>query len=142
VLSLQSDDSEAKQGIEIARSQLQANGLLAAGMASMNEGKYSDAAAYLEQAQKIKPRDKTIQTLLADARAKSAPATNLEDIKASAEMWAIYLKGLEAYQAGNYSDAIRNWESLRQSYPNNPDLEKNISQARQRISTEGGARQE
>jgi len=142
VLSLQPDDSEAKQGIEIARSQLQANGLLAAGVASMNEGKYSGAATYLEQAQKIKPRDKTIQTLLADARAKSAPATNLEDIKASPERWAIYLKGLEAYQEGNYSDAIRSWESLRQFYPNNPDLEKNISQARQRISTEGGARQE
>lgn len=142
VLALQPDDSEAKQGIESARSQLQANGLLAAGVTSMNEGKYSDAATYLEQAQKIKPRDKTIQTLLADARAKSAPATNLEDIKASPETWAIYLKGLEAYQAGNYSDAIRNWESLRQFYPNNPDLEKNISQARQRISTEGGGSQE
>jgi tetratricopeptide (TPR) repeat protein len=142
LLTMQSDDSEARQGVESARNQLRANGLVASAVASINERKYQNALTYLEQAQRIKPDDKSIQSLLSDARAKSAPATNLEDIKSSEERWAVYLRGLEAYQAGNYSEAIRNWESLRQYYPNNPDLEKNISQARQRISTEGGATQD
>jgi hypothetical protein len=45
---------------------------------------------------------------------------------------------LESYQSGDYQSALTNWESLKKFYPNNSDLDKNIAQARQRLSTEGG----
>jgi len=138
VLTLEPDDVEAKNNIDLAKKQLNANGLVASAAASMNKGEYLDAIAFLEQAQTIRPNDSTIKYLLAESKAKAAPATNVNDIKSNPEHWAIYLKGLEKYQASDFKGALENWESLKQFYPNNPDLEKNISQARQRLSTEGG----
>jgi tetratricopeptide (TPR) repeat protein len=138
VLALEPTDTEAKNGIEIDKKQLNANGLVASAVTAMDQGKYLDATAFLEQAQTLRPNDATIKSLLTESRAKSAPVTSVADIKANSDHWAIYLKGLEKYQAGDFKNALDNWESLRQFYPNNPDLDKNINQARQRLSTEGG----
>jgi tetratricopeptide (TPR) repeat protein len=138
VLVQEPGDPEATRNIDSIRSLLKADALVASAVSASNSGKYSDAVAYLEQASIIKPNDPSIKTMLADAKAKSAPATSLTDIKASSENWAIYLKGLENYQSGDYQNALTNWESLKKFYPNNADLDKNITQARQRLSAEGG----
>jgi tetratricopeptide (TPR) repeat protein len=138
LLALEPNDTEAKSGIELSKSELRANGLVASAVTAMNNGKYADAVTYLGQAKVIRPNDATIKSLLAESQAKSAPATSLSDIKSNQDHWAIYLQGLEKYQASDYQKALDSWESLRQFYPNNPDLEKNISQAKQRLSTEGG----
>ncbi len=132
-------DSEALRGINIAKGQLKVDGLVATAVNSMRNGEYANALTYLQQAQSLRPNDKSIGSLLAEAKAKSAPPTTLNDIKASKENWSIYLNGLEQYQSGKYSKALENWESLREFYPNNPELEKNISQAKSRLQTEGGA---
>ncbi len=138
LLTLEPDDSEAKRSVEVSKNQIKANDLVAQAVAAMNTGKYADAAMYLDQAQTIRPDDATIKSLLSESRAKAAPPTSLENIKANPRHWDTYLKGLQSYQASDYKKALESWESLRQFYPNNPDLEKNISQARQRLSTEGG----
>jgi tetratricopeptide (TPR) repeat protein len=142
ILLLDSADQEAKTNIDLSRGQLKADALIAEAVSSINKNKYADAVTFLQQAQIIRPSDSTIKSLLENARAKSAPKTNLSDIKSSAENWAIYLKGLESYQASDYKSALSTWESLQKFYPNNPDLEKNISQARQRLTTEGGKSQD
>jgi tetratricopeptide (TPR) repeat protein len=138
VLSLEPDDAEAKRSIEVSKNQVEANNLVARAMTAINAGKYAEAARYLDQAQIIRPDDATIKSLLSQSRAKAAPVTSLEDIKQNPRHWDTYLKGLQSYQGSDYQKALESWESLRQYYPNNPDLEKNISQARQRLSTEGG----
>jgi tetratricopeptide (TPR) repeat protein len=138
LIALEPTDTEAKTGIETSKSELRADGLVASAVSAMNGGKYSDAVTYLNQAQVLRPKDGTIKSLLAESKAKSAPATSLSDIKADKEHWAVYLQGLEKYKASDYQKALESWESLRQFYPNNPDLEKNISQAKQRLSTESG----
>ena len=137
LLTLDPADSEAKTGIDNAHNQLKADALIMSAISSMKVEKYPQAVVYLQQAQTFRPDDESIKSLLSEARAKSAPSTTLETIKASPDYWTIYLKGLEAYQAGDFSTALKNWESLREYYPNNPDLEKNIAQARQRLTTEG-----
>ena len=138
VESLEPGDTEAKRGSDYAKNQIKANDFVTQAVAAMNTGKYADAVGLLEQALIIRPQDTTIQSLLAASKAKSAPPTGLADIKTNADHWAIYLKGLESYQASDYVKALESWESLRQYYPNNADLEKNINQAKQRLSTEGG----
>ncbi|OGC89766.1 MAG: hypothetical protein A2W25_02665 [candidate division Zixibacteria bacterium RBG_16_53_22] len=142
LLTLESRDSEALAGVESSRSELRANDLMASAIRAINDGKFSDAVTLLNQAQVLRPDDKTIQSLLSEARAKSAPATSLTDIKSNSEYWPVYLHGLESYQAGDYKKALESWESLRQYYPNNSDLENNIGQARQRLATESGNKQE
>jgi tetratricopeptide (TPR) repeat protein len=138
LLSLEPTDPEAKQGIDLSRNQLKADALVASAAAAINDGKYGDAVKYLGQAQSLRPGDKVINTMLSDARSKSAPVTSLNDIKSSPDRWAIYLNGLESYRSSDYNSALKSWESLREFYPNNPDLEKNISQAKQRLTAEGG----
>lgn len=142
LLSLEPGDTEALSGIENSRGLLRGNELVALAVRAMNEGRYSKAVEYMSEAQSLRPNDKSVQALLLEARAKSAPPTVLTDIKANSDHWAIYLQGLENYQAGDYKKAITNWESLRQFYPNNTDLENNVSQARQRLVTEPGDKQE
>jgi len=142
LLSIDPKDSEAISGIENSRDELHASDLVASALRAINDGNYPAAVSLLNEAQTIRPEDKAIQSLLSEARAKSAPATSLTDIKANADHWSIYLRGLENYQSGNYRNALTNWESLRQFYPNNSDLENNISQAKQRLAAEGGQEQE
>ncbi len=138
VLVLEPTDPDALSNIEIAKKAINVNSLMASAITAMSEQRYSDAATLLQQAQTIRPNDSTIKSLLAESKAKAAPVTSLADIKANSENWATYLSGLESYQASNYKKALESWESLQQYYPNNPDLEKNINQAKQRLSTEGG----
>jgi tetratricopeptide (TPR) repeat protein len=142
LLNMSPGDPEALAGIEAARIQIRANDLVASSIRAMDEGKYSRAVTLLSEALSLRADDKSVQSLLAEARAKSAPATSLTDIKANSEHWSIYLRGLENYQSGNYAQALESWESLIQYYPNNTDLENSIGQARQRLSTEGGGKQE
>lgn len=142
ILALDPTDPQAKLSIDLSRNQLKADALVSSAINAMNSGKYTDAVDYLQQAHQIRPKDANINSLLTQARAKSAPATNLESIKAADTYWAVYLKGLESYQAGDYKSALQSWESLQEFYPNNPELEKNIAQARQRLLTEGGKGQD
>jgi tetratricopeptide (TPR) repeat protein len=142
IIIIEPDDAESKSGIELARNQLRADALVSAAVSSINKNKFADAATLLQQAQIIRPNDSTIKSLLEESQAKSAPLTSLADIKASSEHWAAYLKGLQDYQSSDYKNALSTWEGLQKYYPNNPDLEKNISQAKQRLTTEGGKSQD
>jgi tetratricopeptide (TPR) repeat protein len=141
LLGLEPQDSEALSGIETSKSELRVSDLVASAVRAIDEGKFSNAVTFLNEAQTLKPNDKAIQSLLSEARAKSAPITSLTDIKSNQEHWDIYLRGLERYQAGEFKQALDSWESLRPHYPNNSDLENNIGQARQRLATEGGQKQ-
>jgi tetratricopeptide (TPR) repeat protein len=142
LLALDRTDTETINSIDVLQDELKVGNLVTAALAAIENGRYAEAVGHLEQASNLKPQDKTIESLLMEARAKSAPLTTLEDIKLSPDQWKIYLSGLESYQASNYESALSSWKSLREFYPNNPELEKNISQAGQRLGVEGGIPQE
>ena len=138
LLTLDRANAEAPGQIAYLERQIRADRLMAVAVAAMNERKFTEAAGFLRQAQDIRPDDATIRSLMIDARAKAAPPTTLENIKSSQKDWEKYLSGLESYQSGDYAGALRIWEDLRQSYPNNSELDNNIDQARQRLAAESG----
>jgi len=142
LLALDRTDAEASNSISALKDELRVGNLVTAALAAIENGRYAEAVGHLKQAANLKPRDKTIASLLKEARAKSAPLTTLEDIKSSPGHWRIYLSGLESYQASDYEKALGSWQSLREFYPNNPELEKNISQAEQRLAAEGETSQD
>jgi tetratricopeptide (TPR) repeat protein len=142
LLSLDRTDAEAVNSINLLGDELKVGNLVAAALAAIENGRHAEAAGHLKQAANLKPGNETIAALLAEARAKSAPLTTLEDIKSSPDHWGIYLSGLESYQASDYESALNSWQRLREFYPNNPELEKNIGQAEQRLAAEGGTPQE
>jgi tetratricopeptide (TPR) repeat protein len=140
VLAMEPSDANAKRQIEILKNELKANELITTAVSLMDNQEYAQAVKYLVDARNLRPDDETIASLLNRARAKSSAPTNLEDIKSNSEHWAIYISGLEAYQSSDYREALDQWSGLLEFYPNNADLEKNIEQARQRLSVEGGNR--
>lgn len=142
LLALDRTDTEAANALNSLRNELKVGNLVTAALNAIENGRYARAVGHLKQAAELKPQDKTIESLLKDARAKSAPLTTLDDIKSSPDHWRIYLSGLESYQASEYEKALNSWQSLREFYPNNTELEKNIGQAEQRLAAEGGTPQE
>jgi tetratricopeptide (TPR) repeat protein len=142
LLALDPTDGEARASIDSVQTELKVSNLVTRAVYSMENGRYERAVGYLDQADKLRPGNTTVETLLAEARVKSAPLTTLDDIKSSPERWEVYISGLESYQAGDYENALRYWRSLREFYPNNPELEKNIDQAEQRRAAESGTPQE
>ncbi len=142
LLALDPTDTVASNSISALKDELKVGNLVTAALAAIENGRYAEAVSHLKQAANFKPQDKTIASLLKEARAKSAPLTTLEDIKSSPDHWRIYLSGLESYQTSDYEKALGSWQSLREFYPNNPELEKSISQAEQRLAAEGETSQD
>ncbi len=138
LLALDRTNNEAAARIAELNKQIDADRLIANAVTALENRRYIDAADYLNRARSIRPESDTIKALMNEAMAKSAPPTTLEDIKTSSADWENYLLGLENYQSGDYSGALRIWENLRISYPNNSELDKNIDQARQRLAAESG----
>jgi len=138
VLALDRNNADAIRSIDELNDQIDADRLISEAVGAMKDRRYNDAVSRLNQAEKVRPDDRTIQSLMVEARSKSAPATSLEDIKSSSLNWEKYLSGLQSYQSGDYSGALRIWEELRKAYPNNLELDNNIDQARQRLAAEGG----
>jgi tetratricopeptide (TPR) repeat protein len=142
VLLLDENDSDALSQIEDLKGRMQGNEFIANALSLMNAGRYSEALDILERADRLKPNDRTIRSLISEARAKSVPATTIEDIKSNPDHWSRYLSGLESYQESDYKTAIEIWTELEKNYPNNSDLKKNINQARERLAAEGETIQE
>ena len=142
LLTLDENDTEAKAKIDSLKGQMQINGLIADAVAKINDGNYGDAMDDLNRAVGMKPNDPTVKSLISEAKAKSVPPTTIEDIQSNPDNWNRYLSGLESYQKSDYKQAIEIWSELEKIYPNNSDLRKNISQARQRLSAEDETSQE
>jgi tetratricopeptide (TPR) repeat protein len=142
VLLLDENDSDALSRIDDLKGRVQGNEIIANALSLINAGRYSEALDILERADRLKPNDRTIRSLISEARAKSVPATTIEDIKSNPDHWSSYLSGLESYQESDYKTAIEIWTELEKVYPNNSDLKKNINQARERLAAEGETIQE
>lgn len=97
-----------------------------------NEVDYESAVAQVDSALILNPRSEGARSLKRRLAQYMAKQTTLEDIKANDEHWRIYIQGMEKYQAGEYTEALDLWRLLLEYYPNNPNLIRNIDQARER----------
>ena len=138
LLTLERTNREAAEAIMSVNKEIEADRLISDAVSALRDRRFTDAVDNLNKARDIRPESETIKALINEAAAKSAPPTTLENIRSSRENWSKYLSGLENYQSADYAAALRIWEDLRVIYPNNAELDKNIDQARQRLSAEGG----
>ncbi|OQX92424.1 MAG: hypothetical protein B6D58_03115 [candidate division Zixibacteria bacterium 4484_95] len=97
-----------------------------------NDGEYESAAVQVDSALILNPRSEGAISLKRRLAQYMTKQTTLEDIKANDEHWRIYIQGMEKYQAGEYDKALDLWRLLLDYYPNNPNLIRNIEQARAR----------
>ncbi len=101
-----------------------------------DQADYTRSAALVDSALASNPNSEGAKSLKRQLAKYTADVTTLEDIKKNNDHWSTYLQGMEKYQAGEYKEAIKLWQSLLESYPNNPNLKRNIEQAAERAANE------
>jgi tetratricopeptide (TPR) repeat protein len=101
-----------------------------------DQAEYQKSIALTDSALALNPDSEGAQSLKRRLRSYTAKVTTLEDIKKNEQHWQIYLEGMDKYQASEFKEAIRLWQSLLEYYPNNPNLKRNIEQAAERAAKE------
>ncbi|HET7903747.1 MAG TPA: hypothetical protein VFM17_04220 [Candidatus Eisenbacteria bacterium] len=111
---------------------LDALGLVAEASRAFAEGRYTDAARSVERALAADPKSEEAKAWRERiARRLSAPKPELD-----ARVKQLYIKGMEAFTAGDYKEALRQWEQILVLDPLNESARRNVLEARERMKAE------
>lgn len=111
---------------------LQALGAIADGSRAYAEGRYPDARKAIDRALSLDPGNEEATAWLARiTRRLATPNPEIDQ-----RVRALYIKGMEAFTAGNYREALRNWEQILVLDPLNDSARRNVLEARERLKTE------
>lgn len=132
ILQVEPDDRQAIQSrVEVYR-MFKSSKHLDRAIQLFNWTEYERAAAQVDSALALNPQSEGAKSLKLRLAQYMTEQTTLEDIKANDEHWQTYIQGMEKYQAGEYEQALNLWRSLLEYYPNNPNMKRNIEQAKER----------
>ena len=136
ILALNPNDNQAIASRDRIVKVVESSQYLSEALKYFDQAEYSRSKAMADSALVLNPQSEGAQSLRRQLAKYTAEVTTLEDIKKNEEHWNIYLKGMEKYQAGEYKEAITQWQSLQEFYPNNPNLKRNIEQAAERSANQ------
>ena len=111
---------------------IDALGLLSEASRAFAEGRYTDAARSVDRALASDPNSvegKAWRERI--ARRLAAPKPELD-----ARVKQLYIKGMEAFTAGDYREALRHWEQILVLDPLNESARRNVLEARERMKAE------
>jgi hypothetical protein len=99
---------------------------------AFNEGRYTDAQAAVNRAIILDPKSAEARAWRERiARRLSTPKPELD-----ARIKQLYIKGMESFTAGDYREALRNWEQILVLDPLNESARRNVLEARERMKAE------
>jgi len=128
------ESSIAKDAIEartLAR-RLEALGAIGEGSRAYAEGRYPDAGKAIERALALDPGNEEAKAWqVRIARRLKTPNPEIDE-----RVRTLYIKGMEAFTAGNYREALRNWEQILVLDPLNESARRNVLEARERLKSE------
>ncbi|HEU4335103.1 MAG TPA: hypothetical protein VFT32_11455, partial [Candidatus Eisenbacteria bacterium] len=111
---------------------LDALGLVAEASRAFAEGRYTDAARSVDRALAADPKSEEAKAWRERiARRLAAPKPELD-----ARVKQLYIKGMEAFTAGDYKEALRQWEQILVLDPLNESARRNVLEARERMKAE------
>ena len=134
VLAVKPDDKQALNMQDSIVKQIKASQYLSRALRYFDQAEYQKSQAYADSTLALNPNSDGARSLKRQLNRYTASVTTIEDIKKNDQHWQVYLQGMEKYQAGEYKEAIKLWQSLLEYYPNNPNLKRNIEQATERSS--------
>ena len=134
ILALAPDDPQAITGKADIYRVFESSKHLDRAIRLYDQESYLAASVQVDSALALNPKSEGAKGLKHRLTQYTAKETTLEDIKKVDADWKIYIQGMEKYQAGDYDKALELWRSLLNSYPNNPNLKRNIDQAAERSS--------
>jgi tetratricopeptide (TPR) repeat protein len=121
----------ASEASQLAR-RLQALAAVHEASIAFNEGRYEDASQAVKRALQADPSSAEAKEWSGRiARRLSTPKPELD-----ARVKALYIKGMEAFTAGEYKEALRNWEQILVLDPLNESARRNVLEARERMKSE------
>jgi tetratricopeptide (TPR) repeat protein len=111
---------------------LEALKAVAEGSRAYDEGRYPEARKAIDRALSLDPGNEEAKAWQARiARRLKAPNPEID-----ARVRELYIKGMEAFTAGNYREALRNWEQILVLDPLNDSARRNVLEARERLKSE------
>jgi len=132
ILADNPNDRDAIAGRDKILNMVESSQYLNEALKYFDSADYTRSVALADSALVLNPESEGALSLKRQLARYTADVTTLEDIKENEAHWSTYIQGMENYQAGNYKEAIRLWQSLQGHYPNNPNLKRNIDQAAER----------
>jgi cytochrome c-type biogenesis protein CcmH/NrfG len=96
------------------------------------EGRYTDAAKSVEKALASDPQSPEARAWRERIQRRlEAPKPELD-----ARVKQLYIKGMEAFTAGDYREALTQWEQILVLDPLNESARRNVLEARERMKAE------
>ena len=102
------------------------------GVEAYSKEDYSSAVQYLKMVNDADPQYRDVQFIYHDAESHYMPLESM-----SKELTELYAKGVNAYMAGNYNQAIEIWSKVLAKNPKNFLVQRNIEEARTRLREKG-----
>ena len=99
---------------------------------AFNEGRYTDASDAVKRALAADPTSREAREWRDRVQRRlSTPKPELD-----ARIKQLYIKGMEAFSAGDYQEALRSWEQILILDPLNESARRNVLEARERMKAE------
>jgi cytochrome c-type biogenesis protein CcmH/NrfG len=96
------------------------------------EGRYTDASTAVQHALSLDPSSSEAR----DWRDRIQRRLSTPKPELDARIKQLYIKGMEAFTAGDYREALRNWEQILVLDPLNESARRNVLEARERMKSE------
>jgi|GEM_PF-5887317 len=96
------------------------------------EGRYSDASAAVQRSLALDPESPEAR----DWRDRIGRRLTTPKPELDARIKQLYIKGMEAFTAGDYREALKNWEQILVLDPLNESARRNVLEARERMKSE------
>jgi tetratricopeptide (TPR) repeat protein len=118
--------------VQSLKNKLAALGALNEVARAFSEGRYADADAAVQRALALDPQSSEARDWRDRIRRRlSTPKPELD-----ARIKQLYIKGMEAFTAGDYREALKNWEQILVLDPLNESARRNVLEARERMKSE------
>jgi tetratricopeptide (TPR) repeat protein len=96
------------------------------------EGRYTDAGAAVQRSLALDPESPEAK----DWRDRIQRRLSTPKPELDARIKQLYIKGMEAFTAGDYREALKNWEQILVLDPLNESARRNVLEARERMKSE------
>lgn len=96
------------------------------------EGRYQDASVAAQKALQLDPQSAEAR----DWRDRIGRRLSTPKPELDARIKRLYIKGMEAFTAGDYREALKNWEQILVLDPLNESARRNVLEARERMKSE------
>jgi len=133
-LKLRPGNRSVMDRINFAKTRLLVAQKLRRAMELLNEEDTAAAEIVFNEILGIDPEEKVALDYLQSIRQKEQiRPVSIDELKGDAEIWRLYLDGLQYFSQGEYEKAIESWEAVLARYPGSEDTKENIRHAKSRL---------